>query len=368
MSINPWGSHPGRKILVTGAAGFIGSHVCDALLARGDTVVGLDNFDDGYDPSIKLKNISDASRHREYRLVHGDIRDGDLIDSVFDEGRFDTLIHLAARAGVRPSIQRPTLYDAVNVAGTTMILQRAAAFGVKHVVLASSSSVYGATSVPPFREDDAADQPSSPYAATKRANEMAAYAFHHIHGGSVTCLRFFTAYGPRQRPEMAIHRFTRLIASGEPVTVFGDGTTTRDYTYIDDIVSGVIAAADRPAGYRIYNLGTTSTTLLLDVVHKVGDLLGLTPDVMHLPLQDGDVPSTMADISLARRELGYQPTTDIDQGLAKFVEWYVGNGIERLLPAELTPLPSRRLGQPSDLAHTVIDLTDSQLAIEEKAS
>ncbi len=353
----------GKTYLVTGAAGFIGSHVCQALLARGDAVVGLDNFDDAYSPTIKVRNVQAASMHRAYRLVHGDIRDGALLDQVFGETRFDAIVHLAARAGVRPSIQMPTLYDAVNVAGTTMILERAAAFGVGHLVLASSSSVYGATSTPPFREDaGSADHPSSPYAATKRANEIAAYAFHHLYGSTVTCLRFFTVYGPRQRPEMAIHKFTRMIAAGETVTMFGDGSSTRDYTFIDDIVAGVLAAVDRPNGYRIYNLGTTSTIALSHLVSKISALVGRDADIARLPMQDGDVPTTHADISLARRELDYEPSTPIDEGLSIFVDWFVADRVLRHLPAEFRPLPSGRINQ-------VIDVADgSALALEGRAS
>jgi len=353
----------GKTYLVTGAAGFIGSHVCQALLARGDAVVGFDNFDDAYSPTIKVRNVQRASTHPAYRLVHGDIRDGELLDQVFGETRFDAIVHLAARAGVRPSIQMPTLYDAVNVAGTTMILERAAASGVEHLVLASSSSVYGATSKPPFREDaGSADHPSSPYAATKRANEIAAYAFHHLYGSTVSCLRFFTVYGPRQRPEMAIHKFTRMIAAGEQVTMFGDGSSTRDYTFVDDIVAGVLAAVDRPNGYRIYNLGTTSTIALSQLISKISDLVGRDADIACLPTQDGDVPTTHADISLARRELGYEPSIPIDVGLAIFVDWFIADRAVRHLPAEFRPLSSRRINQ-------VVDLADSSaMALEGRAS
>lgn len=344
-----------RNYLVTGAAGFIGSHVCDALLARGDSVVGVDNFDNAYDPDVKRRNVSSASLRPDYRLVFGDIREAALLDSVFARGPFDAIVHLAARAGVRPSIAQPALYDAVNVAGTTMVLQQAVDHGVPHIVLASSSSVYGANSIPPFREDCAANEPSSPYAATKRANEIASYAFHHLHGASVTCLRFFTVYGPRQRPEMAIHKFTRMIHESEPVTVFGDGSSTRDYTYVDDIVAGVLAAADRPAGYRIYNLGTTEKIRLTDLVEKIGVLLGREPKVLHLPAQDGDVPTTHADISLARAELGYEPSVDFDTGLARFVEWFATDRSDYVLPPELSPIPTQNL--------PAISLTDVLAAV-----
>jgi UDP-glucuronate 4-epimerase len=311
-----------QTYLLTGAAGFIGSHVAERLLARGDTVVGLDNFDRVYDAAIKTRNVSAAIRSDRYQLVYGDIRDEDLVARLMKDYRPDVVIHLAARAGVRPSIEDPMSYISTNIAGTGVILQQAMLAGISHVVLASSSSVYGATSTPPFREAEMADRPSSLYATTKRANEMAAYTYSHLYDMSFACLRFFTVYGPRQRPEMAIHKFTRLIDTNQEVPMFGDGSTRRDYTFIDDIVTGVIASADRPRGFRIYNLGTTDTVLLRPLIGLIADRLGKTARIRELEIQDGDVPFTHADISLAASELDYRPTTDITRGLDSFVDWY----------------------------------------------
>ena len=318
-----------KSILVTGAAGFIGSHLVDALLARGDAVVGLDNFDPFYDPEIKRRNIEPARDHADYLLLEGDIRDDTALRRVFAHGPFDTVVHLAARAGVRPSIREPLLYDDVNVTGTTRLLEYARRHGSGNLVLASSSSVYGATSQVPFVESDPADRPVSPYASTKRANELTAHAHHHLYGLEIACLRFFTVYGPRQRPEMAIHKFTRAIDAGETVEIYGDGRSQRDYTYIDDIVDGVLRSVDRPAGYRIYNLGGTATTALIDLAGMIADRLGREADLRFVPDQPGDVPITYADVSLAREELGYAPRTTIDRGLDLFVAWFVGERRQR---------------------------------------
>ncbi len=315
-----------QPVLVTGAAGFIGSHVTDALLLRGDRVVGIDNFDGFYDPAIKRANISGALTSHRFTLVEGDIRDRAALRTTFEHGPFAGVIHLAARAGVRASLSDPLLYEDINVRGTSMVLEHVRGQGTGHFVHGSSSSVYGATSNVPFSEDQPADRPSSPYAATKRSNEIALYAFHHVRGTPVTCLRFFTAYGPRQRPEMAIHKFVRLIAGGGAVELYGDGTTRRDYTYIDDIVEGVLRALDRPRDYRIYNLGTTVTTPLLHLVSRIAAHLEEPLRVAHLPEQPGDVPITFADIRRAQRELGYQPGTDLETGLGRFVAWFRGRG------------------------------------------
>jgi UDP-glucuronate 4-epimerase len=311
-----------RTYLVTGAAGFIGSHVVERLLARGDRVVGLDNFDTVYQPDIKRRNIARVAHNANYTLVRGDICDETLLAGLLATHRPDVVIHLAARAGVRPSIDDPMSYIAVNITGTGAVLHQAKLAGISHVVLASSSSVYGANSVPPFREDEIADRPSSLYAATKRANELAAYTYHHLHGMTLACLRFFTVYGPRQRPEMAIHKFTRLIDSGAEVPMFGAGATSRDYTYVDDIVTGVVASADRPLGFRIYNLGTTDTVGLRPLIDMIAERLGKPARIKELPVQDGDVPLTHADISLAAQDLDYRPTTKIAEGLDRFVDWY----------------------------------------------
>jgi UDP-glucuronate 4-epimerase len=310
------------RIVVTGAAGFIGSSTCDALLSRGDTVTGIDNFDPYYDPVLKWCNLEKARANERFTLHQADIRDVAGMDAIIGAAAPDVVVHLAARAGVRPSLQDPHLYYDVNVMGTESVLRAIRRHGVPHAVLASSSSVYGATSRPPFREDESADHPSSPYAATKRANEVAAYAHHHVWGTTVTLLRFFTVYGPRQRPEMAIHRFAALIAAGRPVPMFGDGTTARDYTFIDDIVAGVLASVDRPNGYRIYNLGTTAQISLHHVITLLAARVGRPAVVERMPLQEGDVPLTHADISLARRELDYEPKTHISEGLDRFVDWF----------------------------------------------
>jgi len=309
-------------VLVTGGAGFIGSHVVEALLRRGDRVVVLDNFDPFYDPAIKRANLAGLGEEPGFELVEGDLLSDQDLDRAFAAAEYDAVVHLAARAGVRPSIADPELYDRVNVLGTTRLLQRVASRGAGHLVFASSSSVYGSTTAVPFSEEVAADRPSSPYAATKRAGELACYAFHELHGIPVTCLRLFTVYGPRQRPEMAIHRFTRLLAAGKTVPVFGDGSARRDFTYVDDIVAGVLAALDRPGGYRVYNLGTTQTTRLDDLVHLIAATLGTPVRMRHEPLQAGDVLITYADISRAERELDYRPQTSLEAGLRIFVAWF----------------------------------------------
>jgi UDP-glucuronate 4-epimerase len=311
-----------RKVLVTGAAGFIGSHVAEALLARGDEVVGLDNFEAFYSPDVKRRNVRAALAHSRYVAVEGDLRSTATVERTFREGPFDAVIHLAARAGVRPSLMDPVSYSETNVSGTTLLLEVARRQGIGHFLFASSSSVYGARSTAPFRESDPVDEPASPYAATKRAGELLAATFHRLYGLPVICLRFFTVYGPRQRPDMAIHRFTRLIDAGQEVEVFGDGRSQRDYTFVDDVVDGVLRALDRPQGYRVYNLGTNRTVSLTGLVELISARLGRAPRIVRLPNQPGDVPLTYADISLARSELGYEPVTSIDEGIATFVDWY----------------------------------------------
>jgi UDP-glucuronate 4-epimerase len=310
------------RVLVTGAAGFIGSHVSDALLRRGNEVVGLDNLDRYYAPAVKRANIADALRNPSFTLIEGDINVAADLDRAFGHAPFLGVIHLAARAGVRPSIKNPTLYNEVNVVGTGKLVERALQHESGHFVHASSSSVYGSRSAVPFREDDPADTPSSPYAATKRSNELALHAFHHLYGLPVTCLRFFTAYGPRQRPEMAIHKFAELIETGQPVPIYGDGRARRDYTFIDDVVDGVLRALDQPHGYRIYNLGTTETTELGHLAERIAAHLERPLRVQHLPEQPGDVPVTCADITRAVEELGYEPAVKLETGLARFTSWF----------------------------------------------
>jgi UDP-glucuronate 4-epimerase len=316
------------RVLVTGAAGFIGSAVSEALCARGDEVVGVDNFNDFYDPAIKEANIREveASAQGRFKLVRADVvRAKEALQATFEAGPLDAICHLAAWAGVRPSIQRPLVYQANNVEGTMRLLEQAREHGVKPFVFASSSSVYGARKEVPFHEDDRVDDPISPYAATKKAGELIGYTYSHLFGIHFTALRFFTVYGPRQRPEMAISLFTQRIEDGVPIQFHGDGESSRDYTYIDDCVKGVLAAIDRTVrtpGYRIYNLGCSSTTSLAELVAQIERALGKKAKLDRVPDQPGDVPLTYASIDRARAELGYEPSTPVSEGIPKFVEWF----------------------------------------------
>ncbi|MDZ7372505.1 MAG: GDP-mannose 4,6-dehydratase [candidate division KSB1 bacterium] len=310
------------RILVTGGAGFIGSHLCEKLLARGDTVVCIDDFNDYYDPRIKRRNLAGCVGDPRFRLVEGDIREERVLEEAFSMGPFDVVAHLAARAGVRPSIRDPLLYEQVNVHGTTLLLEWMRRTGVQRMVFASTSSVYGANRKVPFSETDPVDNPISPYAATKKACELICYTYYHLFGIHTTCLRFFTVYGPRQRPDMAIHRFTRLIDTGKPVPMYGDGTSRRDYTYIDDVLQGVLRAIDGCEGYEIYNLGEARTVALAELIRLLEGLLGKKAKIQQLPEQPGDVPVTFADIRKAREKLGYDPQVPIEEGLRRFVQWY----------------------------------------------
>jgi len=309
------------RIVVTGGAGFIGSHLCEALLCRGHEVIAFDNFDDFYDPSIKRRNLSAALSHRGFTLIEGDIRNPETVRRAVREG-VEVIVHLAARAGVRPSIELPLLYQDVNVGGTMVLLEACRKVGPCKFVFGSSSSVYGNNSKVPFAEDDRVDAPISPYAATKRAGELLAHTYHHLSGMPVTCLRYFTVYGPRQRPDLAIHKFVRLMEAGRPIPMFGDGSMARDYTYIDDIVDGTIRAIDRCNGFRIYNLGGSSPISVCDLITRIESATGRQATIDRLPLQAGDVDRTYADVSLARRELGFQPTIPLPTGLSRFVEWF----------------------------------------------
>lgn len=311
-----------RHVLVTGGAGFIGSHLTRRLLARGDRVTGFDDFNDFYDPRRKRANVAPFLDRTLYRLLEGDIRDGRLIDGIFRDGRFDAVVHLAARAGVRPSLSQPILYEEVNCVGTLRLLEAARRHGPRVFLFGSSSSVYGINTKVPFAEDDPVDQPISPYATTKRAGELLCFNYHHLYGFQTACLRFFTVYGPAQRPEMAIHKFTDLLARGEPVPLYGDGRSRRDYTYIDDIVDGLEAALDLAPDFEILNLGGADTTALVDLVHWLAEELGVTPQIDFQPEQPGDVPITYADVAKARRLLGYEPKVPIREGLERFVAWY----------------------------------------------
>lgn len=310
------------RSLVTGGAGFIGSHLCEALIARGEEVVCLDNFDPYYDPEMKRRNLRPLLGHSAFRLVEADIRDLPLLERLFREERFDAVCHLAAKAGVRPSLRDPLLYEEVNVRGTLHLLELSRQHGIGRFLFASSSSVYGEQKPRPFQEDSDADHPVSPYGATKRAGEILGYTYHRLYGLSFTALRYFTAYGPRQRPEMAIHKFARLIDEGRPVPIFGDGTTTRDYTFIDDLIDGTLRAYERPAGFRVYNLGESRTVGLLEMVRMLEAAMGKRAEIRHLPPEPGDVPFTCADLSRATADLGYLPRTPVEEGIRRFVEWY----------------------------------------------
>jgi UDP-glucuronate 4-epimerase len=314
----------GATVLVTGAAGFIGSHLCERLVARGERVVGFDNFNTYYDPAIKRRNAAALARTGSCTVLEGDIRDRDGVARVLREHRPDALVHLAAMAGVRPSLQDPVLYHDVNCTGTAVLLQAAHEAGVGRFVFGSSSSVYGGNEKVPFHEDDDVSGPVSPYAATKRANELSCHVFAHLYGMHVACLRFFTVYGPRQRPEMAIHKFVRLLERGEKLPLYGDGRSERDYTYVDDILDGVLKALDKSRGFRIYNLGESRTVSLKELVAAVGRATGREPGVDWQPPQPGDVPRTFADVSRARAELGYDPRVGLEEGLRRFVAWYRG--------------------------------------------
>jgi UDP-glucuronate 4-epimerase len=310
------------KVLVTGGAGFIGSHLCEALLARGEQVVALDNFDAFYDPQMKRANLAGCLASPLFTLVEGDIRAMEKVGEVFADGDFDIIVHLAAKAGVRPSIEDPLAYQDVNVRGTMVLLEAARQFEVKKFVFASSSSVYGNNQKVPFSELDCVDFPISPYAATKKACELICHTYSHLYDMDVTCLRFFTVYGPRQRPDLAIHKFTQLIEAGKPVPVFGDGSSRRDYTYIDDIIQGVLAAMERCQGYRIYNLGHSQPVRLAELIEWLELVLGKKAKIDRQPAQPGDVNCTYADVSRARAELGYEPRVRLEEGLERFVAWY----------------------------------------------
>jgi UDP-glucuronate 4-epimerase len=309
-------------ILVTGGAGFIGSHLIESLLKDGHHVDCLDNFNDYYDPAIKRFNIRAAQQHPAYFLIEGDILNYADLQSLFQEKAYDVIVHLAARAGVRPSIQDPLLYEKVNIQGTMHVLELCRQHQIKKFVFASSSSVYGANIKVPFSETDSVDNPISPYAATKKAGELICHTYHHLHGLSISCLRFFTVYGPRQRPDMAIHKFTRLIHEGKAIAMFGKGTSKRDYTYIDDIIQGVRGAIDHCNGFNIYNLGESNTVELSYLIELIQNALGKKAVIESHPDQPGDVPITYADITQAKKDLKYNPQTAIEEGIERFVSWF----------------------------------------------
>ena len=314
-----------ERILVTGAAGFIGSNLVERLLERGDTVVGIDNFDPFYSPAEKRRNLEASLAHPGFRLVQTDCADLAGMEAALGDGGFDVIVHLAAKAGVRPSIQQPAAYTRANIVGTQSMLELARSRGIERVVFGSSSSVYGDSARVPFSESERADQPISPYAATKRACELLCHTYHHLFGTGIIALRFFTVYGPRQRPDLAIRKFGTLMLKGQPVPMFGDGSMERDFTWIDDILQGVLAAVDRtraiPGEYRVINLGESRTTSVTRLIALLARALDVEPRVERLPPQPGDVQRTFADVSRARELLGYAPTTPIEEGIPRFVEW-----------------------------------------------
>ncbi len=313
---------PFSKVMITGAAGFIGSHLAERCLAMGAEVTGVDIFDDFYDPALKRENIRKASASERYRIVEQDIRDRAAMRALVAEGGFDVIMHLAARAGVRPSLEQPELYYDVNVQGTLSLLDAVREVDPKiRFVNASSSSVYGGLTDTPFAEGDENSRPVSPYAASKKAGEVLCYTYHHLYGIDTVSLRFFTVYGPRQRPEMAIAKFARLMQEGQPIPMFGDGSTARDYTYIDDIIDGVVRSMERCQGYEIYNLGESRTTSLKDLIQQIGEAIGVEPVIDQKPLQPGDVTITFADVSRAKAQLGYDPSTLVVDGLARYAAW-----------------------------------------------
>ena len=325
-----------ETILITGGAGFIGSHLCEQQVAKGNRVICVDIFDTFYSPRVKRQNVAGLLRHEAFHLAECDIRDNASLDRAMDRlglGAPDVIVHLAARAGVRPSIEEPALYSSVNVEGTVSMLEFARRNGVRRFVFGSSSSVYGNNETVPFSEDDPVDHPISPYAATKRAGELLCHTYTHLYRMSVICLRFFTVYGPRQRPDLAIHKFAHLLAAGRPIPLFGDGTTERDYTYIDDILQGIEASiaftAANPGAFELVNLGESQTIELRRLAQLIADSLGVELRIEWLPLQPGDVRRTFARVDKARRLLGYEPRVPVEQGIPKFIEWFRASAAER---------------------------------------
>lgn len=311
------------NFLVTGGAGFIGFHVCERLLKEGHAVWAFDDLNDFYEPEIKRNNIRDLqSLARPFTFVHGDLIDPVSLEELFDGVKFDQIIHLAARAGVRPSLEHPALYQRVNVEGTVNLLEAARVSGVNKITIASSSSVYGVNSKVPFSESDPIFTAISPYAASKLACEALGHVYHHVYGMDIAMLRFFTVYGPRQRPDLAIHKFARLIAAGKPIPVFGDGSAARDYTYVTDTVDGVMACTRKEFGFDIFNLGESQTVTLSRLIELLEKNLGKKAIIDRQPLQAGDVPITYADIAKARKHLGYNPRIKIEEGIPLFVEWF----------------------------------------------
>ncbi len=314
------------NFLVTGGAGFIGSHVCERLLHDGHRVWACDDLNDFYDPQIKRRTLADIELlGKPFTFVHGDLADAGTVNALFAATKFDQVIHLAARAGVRPSLEQPALYQRVNVEGTVNLLEAARKTGVKKFTLASSSSVYGVNSKVPFSESDPIVSAISPYAASKLACEALGHVYHHIYGLDIAMLRFFTVYGPRQRPDLAIHKFTKLIDAGKPIPVFGDGSTARDHTFVTDILEGIIACTKKEFGFEIFNIGESQVIRLDQLIGLIESALGKKAVIDRQPLQPGDVPITFADISKAQRLLGYQPQVKAEKGIPLFIDWFQKN-------------------------------------------
>lgn len=315
-----------KTYFITGGAGFIGSSLAEKLLEDGNKVITIDNFCDFYDEKIKENNIKNAIKNSNYKIYRNDIRDRQAIKKIFDENNIDVVIHLAAMAGVRPSIENPILYQEVNCMGTQNILEEMKLHNIKNGVFASSSSVYGNCKEVPFKEDMIVDFAISPYAATKKANEVMAHVYHKLFNMNIMMLRFFTVYGPKQRPDLAINKFTRLMLENKEIPMFGDGTTSRDYTYIDDIVDGVIKSCNYVMNnnnvYEILNIGNSAPTSLIEMINTIGETLGVKPNIKQLPMQPGDVERTYADISKAKELIGYNPSTSFKKGIENFVKWY----------------------------------------------
>ena len=314
---------------VTGGAGFIGSTLSEKLLSLGNKVVVIDNFCDFYNPKIKENNVKELLKNPNFKLYRNDIRDREAVKKIFDENKIDVVMNLAAMAGVRPSIENPCLYQEVNCLGLQNILEEMKLHNVKNGVLASSSSVYGNCKKVPFKEDMIVDYAISPYAATKKANEVMAHVYHKLYDMNIIMLRFFTVYGPKQRPDLAINKFTRLMLEGKEIPMFGDGTTSRDYTYVDDIVDGIIKSCEYTLNnknvYEILNIGNSSPTSLKEMINTIAKVLDVEPKIKQLPMQPGDVDRTFADISKAKKLIGYEPKTTFEEGIRKFVNWYKEN-------------------------------------------
>jgi UDP-glucuronate 4-epimerase len=318
-------NRPSERIVITGGAGFIGSHLAELLLTRGDNVYVLDNFDPFYDPSEKRRNLEVAGRFATFKLIEADCSDFAAVELGLGDVEPDVIVHLAAKAGVRPSIEDPLGYARANLTGTQCMLELARRRGVKRFIFGSSSSVYGNNPTVPFHEDQLVDGPISPYAATKRANELMCHTYNHLFGIAIVALRFFTVYGPRQRPDLAIRKFGTLMLQRQAIPMFGDGSTERDYTWIDDILQGVVAAIDRtashPGEFEIINLGESRTTTLRRLIQLIGEALQIEPRIEQRPLQPGDVQRTFADISKARALLGYNPNVPVETGIPRFADW-----------------------------------------------